>query len=427
MIGFIKSLLGKKQIVSQKKRDPQRYDEEKRIAHSDDEAGRLSLAQSSETHQEILYYLAEKDPSAKVRREVARNMSTPVQASPILAGDVSADVRMSLAEKLVRLLPDLSHDKHSQLYAFAAQALGTLALDEVLKIRKALSTALKDSEYAPPQVASQLARDIEQQVAEPILLFCTALTDKDLLEILKEHPASWTVQAIAGRKRVSGLISQAIIDTKDRPGGQVLIRNEGAQISNELLKDIIEQARNHPEWQAPLAQRKGLPPKMAKTLAGFADKSVRKLLLARDDLDAEAIEEITEIFKRRLDFAGEEKAKEETPAQRAQRLQKSGKLTPDTVMDALAMRDREFVYAALALMAKTSEPMVEKIFDMKAPKPIVALCWRAGMPMRMTFKMQQELGQVPPKELVYPRDGTDYPLSDDELLWQLEFVGVQVK
>ena len=32
---------------------------------------------------------------------------------------------------------------------------------------------------------------------------------------------------------------------------------------------------------------------------------------------------------------------------------------------------------------------------------------------------------VPPKELIYPRDGTDYPLSQDDIDWQLEFLGLK--
>jgi hypothetical protein len=39
--------------------------------------------------------------------------------------------------------------------------------------------------------------------------------------------------------------------------------------------------------------------------------------------------------------------------------------------------------------------------------------------------MQQELGQVPVKELLYARGGTDYPLTVDEMIWQLDFLGIK--
>ncbi len=37
---------------------------------------------------------------------------------------------------------------------------------ELLKIRKALASTLKDHAYTPPKVAGQLARDVEREVSE---------------------------------------------------------------------------------------------------------------------------------------------------------------------------------------------------------------------------------------------------------------------
>ena len=137
---------------------PADYDSQKQLAVSGKTRDRLALARDINTHKEILFYLAEHDPDEKVRKAVAQNIATPMQANTKLATDASVDVRMALAGQLVKLLPDLSVDTHSQLYAFAVQALGTLALDEVLKIRSALTSTLKDHAYAPPSVAAQLAR-----------------------------------------------------------------------------------------------------------------------------------------------------------------------------------------------------------------------------------------------------------------------------
>lgn len=407
------------------RRDPKRYAREKAMAHGGDLKARVSLAGDSKTHQEILYYLAQHEMNADVRLALAKNAATPVQASPFLAGDSNESVRLALAERLVRLLPELNGERHSQLYAFVVQALGTLALDEVLKIRKALSSTLKDCSEAPPSVVSSLARDIEREVAEPILKFCTAVPDDVLLEILKAHPAAWAVQAVAGRKKLGRLLSQAVIDTGDRPGGAILIRNRGAEIAPETLTQIIERARDYPEWQTHLACRAGLPPKAAKTLAQFADRSVRDLLTNREDFSAKDIEEIAGIFRRRIDFAGAgERAESGTPLERARKMAKKGTLGEEVLSDALGMRDRDFVCAALACLAGTDIETVEKIFAMKAAKPIVALSWRSKLSMRFALRLQQEVGHVPARELVYPRGGTDYPLTADEMLWQLEFLGV---
>lgn len=403
-------------------RDPVRYEKEKAIAMSSNVRKRLALSKDPRTHQEILFYLAKEDKDPAVRLAVARNMSTPVQASPLIAGDQSEDVRLALARRLVMLLPELGQEHHAQLYAFAVQALGALALDEVLKIRAALSSALKDHAMAPPAVAGQLAKDLEREVSEPILRYCVVLSDEVLLDILKAHPESWKIQAIAGRPQVSGAVSQAVIDSDDKPAGQILLRNEHAELGERLLQDIVQKSRIYTEWQGPVAMRKSLPKTVAMKLAEFADASVRDMLLQRPDFDQETIDEVAGVMKRRLEFAGAVVPGEAASARVARMAQKND-LTEHAVSDALGMRDREFVVAAIATLAKATPQTVENVFKMRKARPVVALSWKAGLSMRMALRLQQELAQVPTKELIYPREGTDYPLSDDEMRWQLEFMG----
>jgi uncharacterized protein (DUF2336 family) len=424
MFGPLKSLFRRRPRIRQK-RDPVRYEQEKQIARSTDTRARINLAGDSRTHQEILYYLATHDPDPAVRRAVATNVATPVQAAAALASDKNADVRLLLAGRLVSLLPELSQDKQTQLYAYCVQALGTLALDEVLKIRKALSTALQDHAHTPPKVAGQLARDVEREVSEPILRYCAALSDEDLLDILKGHPASWAVQAIAGRKTVSAKVSRAVIRTKDRPAGVLLLTNKGAEVTKDLLTEIVASAHRFPEWQKPMALHRNLPAEVARELASYADASVRDILMKREDFDEKTVEGIAAVFSRRLAFADAEARTDESPAQRVKRLAKKKMLTEDIVSDALAMRDRDFVFAALAHMAQSDAKNIERIFAMKAPKPIVALCWRTGLSMRLALRMQQDLGQVPAPELLYPRGGLDYPLTEADMIWQLEFLGLK--
>ncbi|MEC7028132.1 MAG: DUF2336 domain-containing protein, partial [Pseudomonadota bacterium] len=194
------------------------------------------------------------------------------------------------------------------------------------------------------------------------------------------------------------------------------------------LEEIVERAQEYPEWQTHLAGRANLPPKMAKKLAKFADESVRKLLMEHQEFDLETAEEIAEIFKRRINFAGEGEGKKALPpADRVKKLIKEDRLNEEVVTDALGMRDRDFVVEALAALAKIDTATVHKILNMKAPKPIVALSWQARLSMRFALRLQKELVNVPAKELIYPREGTDYPLTHDELVWQLDFLGIKAR
>ncbi len=408
------------------RRRPPSYETARDIAQNGSEKQRLSLAKNADTHREILYYLAESDPSDKVRQAVAKNMMTPLQAAPIQAADRNVDVRLALAARLVKLLPDLSQDKHSQLYAFTVQALGSLALDEVIKVRKALSSTLKDHAQCPPQVAMQLAKDLEREVAEPILRFCVALSDADLLDIVHQHPASWAVESIAGRKKVSPPLTQAIADKNNPKANAIMLNNTGAELTSDTLEAIVERAREFPEWHQPLAVHKALSKRAALYLAAFVDKTIQAMLVARKDFDAATTQEITQVVRRRVEFEEDwRQNKAADPKERAAALHKKARLDESTLSDALAIREYEFVKEALALMAGVPRPVFDQVIELKAPKPFIALCWKAGIGMRLCLRLEQEVARIPHKDLLYPKGGTDYPLSDDELNWQLDFLGIK--
>ncbi len=401
--------------------------DEKKIAHEGSERQRLALAVNERASQEILYYLALHDPSKKVRKAVAENPSTPMQASTLLAKDKSDDVRLILARRLVKVLPALSEDRYSQLYAFAVQSLGLLALDEVLKIRRALSETLKDHAHTPPDVAAQLAKDMEREVSEPILRFCIAISDDVLIEVLQKHPANWAAEAVAGRKSLSARVSEAVIETGNIRAGKILLANEGADIPLNLLETIIERAREYPEWHKPIATRRTLPPLMARKLAAYVDKTVFRILSERSDIDERTIREIGEIVARRVQFEEERRKSidKSAPVERAKKLYAAGDITEEMMIDAIVMGDHEFVIACLALRARVGMDDIRKVFDVRAPKSICAVCWACGFSARLALKLQQTMGRVKFNALIYPRGGTDYALTPEEMRFQLNIIGIR--
>ena len=422
MLSKITKLLGFSKTVEEV------YAIEKDIAVHGSAQKRLSLAKNTKTNREILFYLAEHDPSVKVRKAVAVNKSTPYHASKALSKDANADVRIALAQRLVKMLPDVSLDRQSRLYAYTVQALGTLALDEVLKIRKALTATLKDHAYAPPSVAIALARDIEREVSEPILRLCTVISDKDLAGILKDHPAEWAAQAVARRPKLSAFLSLAVIKKESKKAGALLLNNKGAEIDDAVLNEVIIRAKDFPEWHEPLVTKHTLPPEMALRMARFVDSRLRTLLLEKGQYDAETVEVISDATKRRIllqDSLGDEGGVDaNTIKQRVHALHAQNELDEAVLSDHLAMQDKEFIIIALSFLMNAKIEVVRKVFTYQKPKLVCAVCWRAGLTMRFALRLQQEMAKIPTKQLIYPKEGTDYPMSVEEMEWQLEFIGV---
>lgn len=412
MLGFFKKIFAD---------EPVSYEAQKRMLDSGEPQQLLDLARNEKTLPEILYLLAGNQSDA-VRTAVAANKSTPVHAAAIIAKDKNADVRLLLASRVARLLPSLTGPEQAQLYAFAVQALGTLVQDEVTQVRKALSDALRDYAKAPPEIVARLARDVEREVAEPILRFCVALADEDLLDILSNHPASWVVNTIAERQYINEQLANAIIDTNDISAIGTLLKNPVAAIETEKLFEIVERAREYPEWHRPIALRRELSAQMAHRLSGFVDKAVLEVLEKRSDFDPETRQAVADIVKRRIAFANESPTEE--AAARVERYAREKRLTPETIQDAMMWHDAEFATLAIAYLSAIHPQVLRRMIETHKPKPVVAFCRKANLPVRMAVEVQRYLAKVPLREIMYAKQGTDYPLNDDEVKWQLEFFGV---
>lgn len=139
------------------------------LDHPDPEI-RRALAARDDLEPEILFYLA-RDPDLEVRRSIANNPLSPAKASLLLAADDNEEVRADLAEQLGRVVPGMQKDQASKTWQTVHQVLTLLVRDQLPRVRRILSEALKAVPDAPHDIIATLARDPEVSVATPVLEF----------------------------------------------------------------------------------------------------------------------------------------------------------------------------------------------------------------------------------------------------------------
>jgi uncharacterized protein (DUF2336 family) len=417
--------------------DDAAYEDAKRLARDPNVRVRRDLAARGDVRPEILYFLAE-DEAPEVRRIIAANGATPHQADQLLARDRDEAVRAELAQKVARLLPGLPQDAQDQARQRVIDMLETLARDEAAHVRGVIAEAVKAVSNVPPDVVRQLARDAELAVASPVLRFSPLLTDQDLLDIIARSPASGTLSAIAGRDRLGERVSDAVVTADDEPAVAALLANPSAQIREETLDLIVERAPARTSWHAPLVHRPKLPASAASRIARFVAASLLDVLTNRKDLPAETRAQVAAEVSKRLardaaaapktdaaeaesKAAGDEEG--ETAKEKARRLKTEGKLDEDAVADALDAGQRGFVRAALTVLAGVPDSAVDKILSARSAKGVTALAWKAGLSVRLAVQLQTRLGGISPRLALHPRGGTDYPLTQEEMKWQIEFFG----
>ncbi len=408
----------------------QEYEEAKRLARSDDLNARRKLAMRADMRPEILYYLAE-DKALEVRRAIAGNEATPYQADELLARDRDVAVRADLAQKVARLLPGLSANAKDEAHQRIIAMLEKLAQDEAVRVRAVISEAVRSVANVPPEIIKKLARDAELIVASPVLRFSPLLTDDDLLDIISSGPASGALAAIAQRQDVRARVSDALVAADDEPAVAALLANKSAQIREETLDLIVERAASRSAWHEPLVRRPSLPARAARRIAGFVAESLLSVLKSRDDLPRETREQVTAAVAERLaaskpaapDAAEEEEDVGESVEEKVTRLKKEGKLDEEAVDEAIHAGQRAFVRAALAVLAEVPVDVVDKILSARSAKGVVALVWKAKLPMRLAVQVQTRLGGISPRQALQARSGTGFPLTQEEMTWQIEFFG----
>lgn len=346
-------------------------------------------------------------PPAERQRLIREGSASPA----IMAGlieDEDIDVRVLLAQRLSSLLPKLKADD-KETSSLVLGAIRQLTEDSVTPVRVALSSALKDIAKTPPAIARKLADDAERAVSEPIIRYSLSLSDADLLELIAQYPQGWQTESIAGRKRLTAAISDAVVKTGNALAAQALLANDTASISDSILEAL----GSNIDYEEALAARKTLKRRMKRDIDKLMQRSLYAFLRSNAHLDKSMTEDVLEKVQQRV-------TSQETLATIA-----PGNLTEEQLKDAILLGETPIALRGIAARAKTDENTVRRmVVDSGAAKPVIALCVKANLSMQFAVILQQRLTRLSPEKIFYPVEGSKVPISMEEIKWQWDFFGL---
>jgi len=410
-MGLMKSLLGRKD----KQVD---YEQARAVLENGSDKAVKALASEAKTHPEMLYYLA-SNGSSEVRCLVAANEATPIQADEILADDDLADVREALALKVGRLLPDLPEGARSDVGQKSLDILQKLASDELPRVRALVADAVKSAKHIPHDLAITLARDIETAVSAPILQYSPLLSDTDLSEIISAGAESGALDAIAKRANLSETVSHDLVGTLDRAAIGSLLTNDSAQIREDTLDAIIDAAPEEESWHAPLAGRNELSLRAMKRISGFIASYLVSDMIDRHDLGEDAAEELLTAARAKINGESiDDEMWDEWRAQ-AQALHEKDQIDDALVRDYVQDNKRGLVTHCLAVAAGLSAKDAASALSSKDGKLITCLTWKAGLSMRTAVSLQRSIALMNAGDVVYAKDGFDFPFEEADMDWHL--------
>lgn len=157
-------------------------------------------------------------------------------------------------------LVSLSDQTESDLQMFG-DVMERLAYELEVEARAQLSEKVCDAESVAHHLIVRLAND-EIEVARPVLERSVVLRDDDLIDIIrnryKDHPQDH-LHSIAGRRAVSGNVSDELVDHGNDHTVTRLTINEGATISTESFLKIADRAEQNTDLVDALGKRNDVP------------------------------------------------------------------------------------------------------------------------------------------------------------------------
>jgi hypothetical protein len=66
--------------------------------------------------------------------------------------------------------------------------------------------------------------------------------------------------------------------------------------------------------------------------------------------------------------------------------------------------------------------VVERAGSLRSPKGVVSLVWLADWSMELAVSLQSLVGQIAPAAILHSLDGRDFPLTPDEMRWQVDLL-----
>jgi len=395
-------------------------DEEQQILKAGSDHQREQLAARKDARPEVLYYLAD-DTSVAVRRQIAKNPSTPPQADDKLKDDVDQEVRSELARKIGRLVPGLEAGERTALRDKALNVLEKLAQDQLPKVRAIIAQEIKSSDNVPKHIVDQLARDVEAIVCGPILQYSPLLNDDDLREIIAAGATGVALEAIASRQSVSQDLAGDIAASLEIPAIAALLTNENAQIREDTLDQIITQAENVEELHKPVALRPQLSIRAMRRVASFVASALVFAMMEQAGLEEGPAEDLLERVRERLASEKVGESEEAKLAKMALDYFQRGMLVDAFVSEQIEANRRELLVQCLAVMADLSVEIVRKIIQSKSGRAVAALAWKCDLTMRTAYELQTQFALVPTAQLLSAKDGNKYPIDANELEWHLSY------
>ena len=258
----------------------------------------------------------------------------------------------------------------------AADILKRISKDVEMSIRIRLAEQLADDPDAPRELIVLLADD-RIEVARLVLARSPVLSETDLLAVIRNGTDDHQI-VVAGRPAIGETLTAALARSACEAAVVALLRNSSAKLARSTFEHIAERARRSPVLQAPLVERRDLPPELASRLYTWVSGALKTALSTR-------YPDIAQSLARAIDQSSLSAQADEPPVGEAnakkliEKLHASGQLRASFLIRVLNQGQMElFEHAFAALLSMEVDVMRRALYG-ENPMTVALACRAAGI------------------------------------------------
>ena len=171
----------------------------------------------------------------------------------------------------------------------AEQIFRLLVRQTEIQVRQTLAEHIKSSATLPRDIVMTLAKDIAE-VSLPILQYSQALSDDDLLDLIRNTENAKRYLAISKRSQVSEIVSESLLDKNNGEVTLSLLANAGASIDEGKLINIAVGNPDNDLLIQAIRHRPNLPITVAEKLIHAVSTSMGESLKQKRQVPGQDIE-----------------------------------------------------------------------------------------------------------------------------------------
>jgi uncharacterized protein (DUF2336 family) len=298
--------------------------------------------------------------------------------------DLAQETSSQKRRELLREVTDLffsPHAAHSEAeMGLFDSVLVQLSSEMEAAVRAELSGRFADASGAPRRLIFKLANDESLEVAEPVLTRSNALSEDELLEVVK-HRGQGHLRAVSKREAVSEAVSDVIVERGDDQTLGVLLRNDGARLSREASEAAVERAAKNPELHEAVVERANLPPDLLNEMYFVVEARLRQRILEENArLDPALLENALRAGRKRVAaHDGALPADYDQAEAYVRELREADELTPRVLARFLRSGTMTHFLVALAQLADIDFHTARRIVEKRELDALAVVCKAADL------------------------------------------------